>query len=81
MYLEGDANDYVGKGMTGGKLNRAAERQRSKLRKAPSSVTPACTARPAASCSQLARQASVSPCVTPVLTPLWKARAITAVST
>ena len=49
LYLEGDANDYVGKGMTGGKLVITRPRAaRSRPRSRPSSATPACTAPPAA---------------------------------
>ena len=53
LHLEGDANDYVGKGMAGGK-HRAAPSARCAFRRRTrrsSWATPACTARPAASCS------------------------------
>jgi glutamate synthase (NADPH/NADH) large chain len=82
MYLEGDANDYVGKGMTGGKLVIVPPRAAStRPRTAPSSATPACTAPPAASCSPPAPRASASLCVTPAPTLLSKALAITAENT
>ena len=67
MYLEGDANDYVGKGMAGGPPGaQAAEGARATWRAIPSSwAIPACTAPPAASCSRPARPASASRCATP----------------
>ena len=82
LYLEGDANDYVGKGMTGGKLVITRPRAvRSRPRNRPSSATPACTAPPAASCSPPEPPASASPCATPVPMRWWKVPATTAANT
>jgi glutamate synthase (NADPH/NADH) large chain len=64
MILEGDANDYVGKGMTGGKLVLARHAARVQAHETPSSATPASTAPPAANCTPQAPRASVSRCAT-----------------
>ncbi len=65
LYLEGDANDYVGKGMAGGKIvvypPYAAPARAGTM---SSWEIPACTAPPAGDCMRRARQASVSPCAT-----------------
>ena len=64
LRLVGEANDYVGKAMSGGRIvDRAAGRRR--RRPVPRSATPCSTARPAASSSAPARPASASPCATP----------------
>ncbi len=81
LYLTGDANDYVGKGMAGGLLAVRLRSAQLPQHEAASSVTPACTARPAVVCLQQAVRASVLRCVTPVLSPWWKALAITGVNT
>jgi glutamate synthase (NADPH/NADH) large chain len=67
LHLEGEANDYVGKGMAGGKHRDPPPRgSRFVAREdARSSATPACTAPPAASCSPRAAPASASRCATP----------------
>jgi glutamate synthase (NADPH/NADH) large chain len=61
----GEANDYVGKGMAGGKIVMRPPRRRSSRARPRSSATPACTAPPAASCSPRAAPASASRCATP----------------
>ena len=50
LILEGEANDYVGKGMTGGEIVDPAARPAPlrAARRTPSSATRSCTARPAA---------------------------------
>ena len=64
--LEGDANDYVGKGLSGGTRRRlpAEARRRSRPRRTSSSATSRSTARPAARRSSAASPASASPCAT-----------------
>ena len=79
--LEGDANDYVGKGMTGGKIvvNPPAERgfvrrehhRRQHLLYGATGGTPLPTAAPA----------NASPCATPAPPPSSKASATTAANT
>ena len=57
--LVGEANDYVGKGMGGGRIViRPPDGRRRRRRSSP--ATPASTAPPAASCSSPARSASAS---------------------
>ena len=62
LTLEGDANDYVGKGLSGGSDRRlpAARRRRSRPRRTSSSATSRSTARPAARRSSAASPASAS---------------------
>ena len=78
--LVGEANDYVGKGMGGGRIvirppaNDAGDR-----RSWP--ATPACTAPPAASCSSPAAWASASASATRGARPWSRAPATTAAST
>ncbi len=83
LYLEGDANDYVGKGMAGGKLVIHPPREATfeAHETTSSSATPACTAPPAGSCTPRARPASASACATPAPTRWWRAWATTAAST
>ena len=64
--LEGDANDYVGKGLSGGQLVvvPAARRRRSPPKTTSSSATSRSTARPAARRTSAASPASASPSAT-----------------
>ena len=66
LELEGDANDYVGKGLSGGTADRlsAAHVRRSCPRRTSSSATSCSTARPAAKRSSTAWRASGSRCAT-----------------
>ena len=83
LRLEGDANDYIGKGLSGGKLvvlprPRGA---RSPPRRTSSPATSRSTAPPAARPSSAAWSASGSACATPAR-PRWsRASATTAAST
>jgi glutamate synthase (NADPH/NADH) large chain len=75
LYLEGDANDYVGKGMAGGKLVlyppstvvSPGQRRRS-------SAIPACMAPPAACCTRREPRASASRCAIPGRWPCGRGR-------
>ncbi len=65
MILTGDANDYVGKGMTGGKLViKPHVGVAFKSTRRPSSATPASTALPAANSMLRVPPASASRCAT-----------------
>ena len=82
LTLEGEANDYVGKGLSGGRLIIYPPRLPNSCRKKIFwSATSASTARPAARCSSTAWPASASPCAIPAPPPSWKASATTAAST
>ena len=83
LYLEGDANDYCGKGLSGGIHDRAAAAQRrpSRPRRTSSSATSRSTARPAARRFSAAWRASVSRCATAARRRSSKASATTAAST
>ena len=83
MTLEGDGNDYVGKGLSGGKLvvYHAREIGIRASRKTFSSATCACTARRAVKLSSAAWPASASRCAIPAQLPLSKASATMAAST
>ena len=83
LRLIGEANDYVGKGMAGGRIiirpdARAGLRLATRTR---SSATPSSTAPPAAKPISPARQGSVSACVTPGSPPWLKGSAIMAANT
>ena len=81
MYLEGDCNDYVGKGMAGGKLVIARLRAAGLRAGRPASLaTPAFTAQREVACSLRVWRASVSRCVILVPTRSLRALAITAAS-
>jgi glutamate synthase (NADPH/NADH) large chain len=74
LRLEGDANDYVGKGLSGGRVIVRPDRGADHLAEFRSSrATPSRTARPAASCSCGAVPASGSASATPA--PRWSPRA------
>ena len=79
MNLEGDANDFVGKGLSGGKLivHPLATRP-SRPSTTSSSATSRSTARPVARRTSAASPASGSPSATAAPSPSWKASAITA---
>ena len=83
LRLEGDANDYVGKGLSGGRIIvRPPERlRRSSPRRTSSPATSSSTAPPAARCSSGASSASGSACATPAPSPSSRASATTAAST
>ena len=83
LTLEGDANDYVGKGLSGGTIVvlSAARRRRSSPRRTSSSATSRCTARPAARPTSAASPASGSPSATAARSRSSKASATTAAST
>lgn len=82
LELEGEANDYVGKGMAGGRLVVRPPRGRvSKPAARRSWATPACTAPPAANCSWPGARASALRCATPARWQWWKAQATTAANT
>ena len=83
LELEGDANDYVGKGLSGGKIivyPPAAARPSSPRRTSSSATWPS-TARPAARPTSAAWPASASASATAASTPSSKASATTAAST
>ncbi|STI79698.1 glutamate synthase subunit alpha [Escherichia coli] len=70
LYLTGDANDYVGKGMAGGLIAiRPPVGSASAAMKQVLSATPACMARPVVVCMPQAARVNVSACGTPVLSP------------
>ena len=81
--LVGDANDYVGKGLSGGRHRRApaGERAASSRTRASSSATPCSTARSRASATSPASPASVSRCAIPAPSPSSRASATTAANT
>ena len=82
LKLEGEANDYVGKGMSGGEIAIFPDRDgpvhhtRRRLPATPSSTEP-----PVARSSLPVLLASASPSATAARPPLSKAWAITAAST
>ena len=79
--LEGDANDYVGKGMAGGRISIFPPKvRRSRLKILPSLETPVCTVRLAVSYLLPELRVSVLQYVTLVHLLLLKVRAITAVN-
>ena len=83
LTLEGDANDYVGKGLSGGRIvvvpaERVALRR---PRRTSSSATWRSTARRAARRTSAAWPASASPCATAARTRSSRASATTAAST
>ena len=83
LALEGEANDFVGKGLSGGRLivRPPSERARSRRKRTSSSATSRSTARPAARRSSAASPASASRSATAARTRWSKASAITAAST
>ena len=83
LTLEGDANDYVGKGLSGGKIivYPAARLRPSSPRRTSSSATSRSTARPAARPTSAAWPASASACATAASAPSSKAWATTAANT
>ena len=82
LTLEGDANDYFGKGLSGGKLVvYPPQAPASARRKTSSSVTSRCMALPAAKLSFAASPANVLPSATAVRWLSSKASAITVANT
>lgn len=82
LYLIGDANDYTGKGLSGGRVVvRPASTSAARPCATPSSATPRCTARPPArlTCAAWPASASRSACRAPRRSS--KARATTAANT
>ncbi len=80
--LEGEGNDYVGKGLSGGRIViRPAPDAASCPRNPSSSATPCCTARSPARRISAASPASASPSATPAPPSSSKAPAITAANT
>ncbi len=80
--LVGEANDYVGKGLSGARSSCAPMRSPASCRKkASSSATRCCTAPSRASATSAAWPASASPCATRAPMPSSKARATTAANT
>lgn len=76
----GDANDYVGKGLSGGRIvvRPTVSSPLVSFYTTRSSATPSSTARPRAPCSPRARRASVSRCATRAPTSSSRAAAPTA---
>ncbi len=82
LTLEGDANDYLGKGLSGGKMIVSPPRNRSSRRKTiSSSATSPSTARPAAKLTSTARPVNASASATAASAPSSKASATTAANT
>ena len=83
LTLEGDSNDYFGKGLSGGKLAVYADPASSRLTRprTSSSATSRSTARRAAARSSPASRASGSACAIPARPPSSRASATTAAST
>ena len=83
LELEGDANDYVGKGLSGGVLvvDPPTERDVRRRTRTSSSATRCCTARPAARRSSRRRPASASRSATAARPRSSRASATTAAST
>ena len=80
--LEGEANDYVGKGMSGGEIAiRPPARCAVRPPRRPSPATPSSTARPAAACSPPAAPASASASATAAPRRSSRGSATTAAST
>ena len=74
--LEGAANDYIGKGLSGGRLViYPPQAARSSATRASSSATPCSTARSPANAISAASPASVSPCAIPARSRSSKAPA------
>ena len=84
LELEGDANDYVGKGLSGGRIvvypPKEAEQAR-RRRSRSSSATPCSTARSPANATSAASPANASACAIPARSPSSRARATTAANT
>ena len=84
LRLEGDANDYVGKGLSGGQRRSCypdRDGARSSPRRTSSPATSCSTARPAARRTSAASWASGSACATPARPRSSRASATTAAST
>ncbi len=82
LRLEGDANDYVGKGLSGGRvIVRPTGAPTTSPSTRPSPATPSATARPAARSSSAAAPANASASATPAPSSSPKASATTAAST
>ncbi len=82
LRLEGDSNDYVGKGLSGGRSSSSRPRTRASSPSATSSrATSSATARRAGRCSSAASSASVSSCATRVRRRSSRAWATTRSST
>ena len=82
LYLEGDANDYVGKGMTGGKLVITPPKGSPFKTQESAIVGNTCLyGATGGSCSPPEPPASASPCATPVPMRWWKVPATTAANT
>ena len=82
LELEGDANDYVGKGLSGGRIIVYPPKTRASCpRRASWSATSSSTAQPAARFSSTASPANASPSATPAQPRWWKAWATMAAST
>ncbi len=80
--LVGDCNDYMGKGLSGGKIVvRPPKGITFKPEENIITATWPCTVLPAARPSSPAWPVSASPCATAVPPPLWRALATTAAST
>ena len=81
LHLVGDCNDYLGKGLSGGRLSRAMQAMRDSAPMARSSAaTSRCTAPRAVKPISRAAPVSVSRCATRAPWPLSKASASTAAS-
>ena len=83
LELEGEANDYVGKGLSGGRIIVYPPRGRAlrRPRRTSSSATPCSTAPPRARRLRAASPASASRCATAARTRSSRASATTAAST
>ena len=83
LELTGEANDYVGKGLSRRPHRRqaAAGIPAARRRRTSSSATPCSTAPSPARCFSAASPASASACATPAPRPWSKASAITAANT
>ncbi len=82
LYLTGDGNDYVGKGLSGGRVVVRQPPRASAIRaKTSSSATRCCTAPSPVRRISRASPASGSRCATPAPSRWWKAAAITAANT
>ncbi len=82
MYLEGDANDYVGKGMTGGKLVITPPQGAGFKSQESAIIGNTCLyGAPVAKLFAAGTPVSASGCATPGPTRWWKAPATTAAST
>ena len=83
LTLEGDANDYIGKGLSGGKLDRLSAEARALRRRGQHRHRQRRALRRdrAARRTSAASPANASPCATAARSPSSKASAITAAST